>query len=133
MDHVFYDGECGLCHRAVVFALRRDPDGSRFRFAPLGGETFTRLLDPAVRRALPDSLVVLSETGAVHSRSRAVFQMMRRIGGGWGALAAVLDLVPHSVADLGYVGVASIRRRLFRAPVDACPVPPGPVRDRFDP
>ncbi|HZH02738.1 MAG TPA: DCC1-like thiol-disulfide oxidoreductase family protein [Myxococcaceae bacterium] len=35
-DILFYDGGCGLCHRAVRFVLARDPAG-RFRFAPLGG------------------------------------------------------------------------------------------------
>ena len=39
-DILFYDGSCGLCHRAVRFILAEDRSGTAFRFAPLGGETF---------------------------------------------------------------------------------------------
>src|SRR5579885_2416758 len=36
---IFYDGHCGLCHGFVKFALARDREGARFRFAPLPEQT----------------------------------------------------------------------------------------------
>ena len=39
-DIVFYDGGCALCHHSVRFLVARDRDGSRFRFAPIGGACF---------------------------------------------------------------------------------------------
>ena len=35
---VLYDGECGLCDRAVQFLLRHDKKGAH-AFAPLQGDT----------------------------------------------------------------------------------------------
>ena len=61
-DHslVFYDGGCGLCHRAVRFAIAHDPDGARFRFASLDSEAFRRRVPEAARTGLPDSIVALT-------------------------------------------------------------------------
>lgn len=131
-DRVFYDGGCGLCHRAVRFALDRDGDGSRFRFAPLHGETFERVLPESVRAVLPDSLVVVDPRGGVHTRSAAVVRILRRIDGGWGGVGAALDALPSPLLDLGYRTVASIRRRLFGAPPNACPAVPPHLRSRFE-
>ena len=67
---VFYDGGCGLCHRAVRFALAHDRDGSRFRFAALDGDAFRAAIPAPVRPTLPDSLVLLDPDGQVVSRYR---------------------------------------------------------------
>lgn len=132
-DRVFYDAACGLCHRAVRFAIHRDADGSRFRFAPLHGETFVRVLPASVRAVLPDSLIVVDARGGVHSRSAAVVRMLRRLGGVWGVAGAALDALPAPFLDFFYRAIAAIRRRLFAAPPEACPELPLPLRSRFEP
>jgi predicted DCC family thiol-disulfide oxidoreductase YuxK len=129
---VFYDGACGLCHRTVRFAIARDRDGSRFRFAALGSKAFGRLVPDAQRAGLPDSLVVLTADGALLSRSAAVIHILERIGGPWRLQARLLALVPQGVRDLGYDGVARVRHRLFGRPADACPVTPPELRARFE-
>ena len=53
---VFYDGDCGLCHRTVRFLLARDPEGSLFLFAPLFGETFNREFPLSAREGMADSV-----------------------------------------------------------------------------
>lgn len=131
-DRVFYDGGCGLCHRAVLFALHRDRDGSRFRFAPLHGETFARVLPEDVRAVLPDSLVVVDPRGGVHTRSAAVVRILRGLDGGWGRVGAALDALPGPLLDFVYRGTAAVRRRLFAAPPEACPAVPLPLRSRFE-
>ena len=69
---LFYDGGCGLCHRAVRFVLWADPEGRAFRFAPLGGDTFQALVSAGERERLPDSLVVrTTEDGRLLTRSTA--------------------------------------------------------------
>jgi len=82
-DHsmVFYDGGCGLCHRAVRFALAHDADGSRFRFASLDSEGFRRRVPPAARAGLPDSIVALTPDGTLLVRSAAVLHVLERVGG----------------------------------------------------
>lgn len=129
---VFYDGACGLCHRTVRFAIARDRDGSRFRFAALGGEAFRRLVPEALRAGLPDSIVVLAPGGMLLARTAAVIHILERIGGPWRLTGRVLALVPQRIRDLGYDGIARARHRLFRRPPDACPVTPPELRARFE-
>lgn len=129
---VFYDGGCGLCHRTVRFAIARDRDGSRFRFAALGSEAFRRLVPEAVRAGLPDSIVVLTADGTLLARSAAVIHILERIGWPWRLLGGLLALVPKGIRDLGYDGIARVRYRLFRRPTDTCPVTPPELRARFE-
>lgn len=130
---LFYDGGCGLCHRAVRFVLARDRDGRAFRFAPLHGETFAALVSPAARAALPDSLVLREPDGTLRARSDALRAIGRRLGGPWGVLAALAGLVPASLLDAGYDALARVRHRWFAPPPAACPVLPPALRVRFDP
>jgi predicted DCC family thiol-disulfide oxidoreductase YuxK len=129
----FYDGHCGLCHRAVRFVLAEDREGNEFRFAPLQGETFQRLVPPEQRAGLPDSIVVRREDGVLLARSDAFIYILRRLGGGWGALAAILRVIPRPVRDAVYDLVARIRYRVFGRRDDLCPIVPADLRARFDP
>ena len=127
---VFYDGTCGLCHRAVRFALARDGDGSRFRFAPLDSEAFRQRVPDAA--GLPDSLVVRTPEGSVLVRSAGVIHILERAGGAWGLLARALRVLPSRMRDAIYDEVAAVRYRLFRRPAEACPVTPPELRSRFE-
>lgn len=129
---VFYDGGCGLCHRAVLFALHRDPEGEHFVFAPLHGETYENTLDAETRASLPDSLVLVDPDGAApRVRSDAVVAIARRIGGAWRVLGHLLAVVPRPIRDAGYDFVARVRHRLFSPPDDTCPACSVEFRDRF--
>lgn len=132
MTILFYDGGCGLCHGAVRLLLRLDRVG-RLRFAPLGGETFDRLVGEAQRRALPDSLVLRTAGGALLLRSEALATALRLCGGAAGWLGAAVRLLPRGLADRAYAALARRRLRLFGRASEACPVPPGPLRARFLP
>jgi predicted DCC family thiol-disulfide oxidoreductase YuxK len=130
-ERIFYDGHCGLCHRAVRLILAEDRSGMAFRFAPLGGETFLAAVPEADRRALPDTVVVQTREGALLTRSAAVLHILGRLGGLWCLLGAVGHLVPAPVRDWGYDRLAAVRHRLF-APPPACPLMPARYRERFD-
>jgi predicted DCC family thiol-disulfide oxidoreductase YuxK len=128
---LFYDGGCGLCHRAVRFVLWADPEGRAFRFAPLGGETFQALVPAGERERLPDSLVARTAAGVLLTRSTGALHALRRLGGAWRALAVLLGVVPRPIRDVVYDFVARVRFRLFARPKDACPFVPPPLRSRF--
>jgi predicted DCC family thiol-disulfide oxidoreductase YuxK len=132
-EELFYDGYCGLCHRAVRFILAEDSTGTAFRFAPLQGETFLARVAEERRAGLPDSVVVLTRDGELLVRSNAFLHIFRRLGGGWRLLAAVLSVVPRGLRDLVYDFVARIRYRVFGRRDDLCPIVPAELRARFDP
>jgi predicted DCC family thiol-disulfide oxidoreductase YuxK len=130
---LFYDGHCGLCHRAVKFVLQHDRTGSAFRFAPLQGETFPREV-PAERRAgLPDSMVVQTLDGSLLVRSDAWIHILQQLGGGWRLLGAATAVIPRPLRDAAYDFIARIRFRVFGRRDDLCPVLPSNLRARFDP
>jgi len=130
-ERVFYDGGCGLCHRSVLFLLQEDR-AEALRFAPLGGETFRRLVPPELAATLPDSLVVIRDDGAPLARAAAVVHLCGRLGGAWRPLGFLLRLLPRPLADRGYDRVASARSRLFARPRSACPMIPPELRWRFE-
>jgi predicted DCC family thiol-disulfide oxidoreductase YuxK len=131
-EYLFYDGHCGLCHRAVKFVLKHDRDGRAFRFAPLQGETFLARVGTERRVGLPDSMVVLTRDGELLVRSAAFLYIFRRLGGGWRVLAAILSVVPRGLRDFVYDFIARIRYRVFGRRDDLCPIVPAELRGRFD-
>lgn len=131
-EWIFYDGSCGFCHRWIRFVLRIDKREA-FRFAPRTGETFSSLVSPDIRAALPPSIVVLSTEGRVLTRSAAVLHILKRLGGPWRYLSVALSIVPAGARDLVYAGIARVRHRLFRSPEGVCPVVAPHLMKRFAP
>jgi predicted DCC family thiol-disulfide oxidoreductase YuxK len=129
---LFYDGHCGLCHRAVRFVLAEDREGTLFRFAPLQGETFQRLVTSDQQKTLPDSVVVMTSDEKLLARSDAFLHILRRLGGGWKVLGVVSSLIPRALRDFVYDFVARVRYRIFGRRDDLCPVTPPELRRRFD-
>jgi predicted DCC family thiol-disulfide oxidoreductase YuxK len=131
-EMIFYDGHCGFCHRTVRGVLKRDPAGTLFRFAPLQGATFQKLVPVFYRTSLPDTIVLRTSAGELLVRSDAFIHILRRIGGPWMALATTLNFVPRPIRDAAYDLVARVRRGLFARPADTCPVLRPGERARFD-
>ncbi len=130
-DLVFYDGGCGLCHHTVLFTLRHDLEGTRFRYAPIGGSAFQDAFAPEQRATLPDSVIIRTTDGRTLTRSDAVLHIGERLGGVWAALARVMGLLPRWLLDWGYDRIARVRKQLFAAPKTACPMLPPGLRGRF--
>jgi predicted DCC family thiol-disulfide oxidoreductase YuxK len=131
-DLLFFDGECGLCHRYVRFLLRRDPFGDFFRFSPLQGHLAAKLLSESERASLPDSIVLRTADGALLVRSDAVLRALERLGGFWRGVARAVRIVPRPFRDFSYDVMARLRRRLFPGPPYLCPLVPKELRGRFE-
>lgn len=131
---VLYDGLCALCNRSVRFLLEIDRH-RRLSFAPLQGETARAILARHPKAAATDSLIfvrdVASEIERVTSESSGVLESLAVIGGIWRAVSW-LRVVPRPLRDLVYRSVARNRYDWF-GKLDACPLPPPEVRDRFLP
>lgn len=131
-EMIFFDGECGLCHRTVRFIVRHDRK-RRFRFAPLQGQTFLDRVPEVVRSRLPDTLVVSPGDGRFLLRSDGVLHVLETLGGSWRVLARVGAWLPRRLRDGLYDAVATRRASLFSRPVQVCPVVEPEPRRRFDP
>lgn len=132
-DLLFYDGDCGFCHRTVQFILRHDPEGKLFRFAPIGGPTYTLAFPAEARQEMPDSIILKTADGRTLVRSDAVRHIGERLGRRWATMARLTGFAPRRLLDIGYDGLARIRRRLFPPPPGACPILPADLRERFHP
>ncbi len=130
-EMVFYDGHCGLCHRAVRFILAEDR-ASVFRFAPLDSEAFRAAVPEKNRAGLPDSVIIQKADGELLTRSSAVLHLMKRLGGVWRIMAVTGAIIPAALRDRAYDWIAGVRHRLFTAPVEACPIIPKHLRARFE-
>lgn len=129
---LFYDGSCALCHGFVRFVMAEDRAGA-VRFAPLAGPTFERELATTARTALPDSVIVLDDTGRPLLRSEGVRHVLATLGGAWRVLAVALALVPRPLRDLAYDAIARVRKSVFGSTSEACPLMPRHLGARFDP
>jgi predicted DCC family thiol-disulfide oxidoreductase YuxK len=132
---VLYDGVCGLCHRFVIWILRRDRAGL-FHFAALDSATARQML--ATRAPLPrgtDSLVVVADRNRPDARllikSEGAVFVATALGWPWRA-AAALRAVPRPLRDAVYDLVARHRYRVF-GKFEVCPVPPAEWKNRFAP
>ena len=125
---LFYDGECGLCHRCVAWCLRHDRAG-RLRFAPLQGDTYADLDRPR-----PDDLstMVLLDEDGLWTESDAVLATLRAVGGGWRIVARVGRVIPRSLRNAIYRFVAKRRLGWF-GPADSCRLPDEDARESFLP
>jgi len=129
-ETIYYDGGCGFCHRAIKFVAKRDTTG-RFVFAPRHGDYARDKLGEACITELPESIVVQRADGQLLFRSDATAYMLMKLGGGWGLFGKTLSLIPRPIRDLGYRGIARVRKRLSDRPTDVCPVVPEQLKDRF--
>lgn len=128
---IFFDGQCGLCDRAVQFVLKADKSRI-FAFAPLQGETAKKML-----QGIPmdlDSVILIENFQTAEARtfvrSKAVFRTCWLLGGCY-KLVGWKYVLPAWFFDWGYRIVAANRHRLFK-PV-ACVLPDPAQKDRFLP
>jgi len=130
MDHpiLLYDGNCYLCNWIVRFALARDKQG-HLRFASLQSPAGQALLQAyGVPRTEFDSALLI-ENGQVSFRSTCALRMLRYLLFPWPLLYGLI-IIPRPMRDALYDIVARKRFDWFGR-MDACPIPPPEVRERF--
>lgn len=130
-ETIFYDGQCGLCHRAVRFVLAEDPGGEVFELSPQQGEHFAATVPRAQRERLPDAIVLRRADGTLLTRSAAALAILDGLGGWWRVLARVGGAVPAPLRDAVYDAIARVRFKLFAPPAELCPITPPHLRERF--
>jgi predicted DCC family thiol-disulfide oxidoreductase YuxK len=127
---LFYDGDCGLCHRFVVFVLKHEVEAV-FQFAPLQGDTFRANFSKAEVIEFPDSLILLTESNELLTLSDAAVYAMKTLSPGWRRLGKVMGVFPKPLRDFGYRCIAAIRKKIFKKPDGVCPLVAPELRERF--
>jgi predicted DCC family thiol-disulfide oxidoreductase YuxK len=127
---VYYDGECGICNRWVVFLLSR-PLPAEWKFASLQGNHYQALKARYPILDAVDTLLIYRREGEaeyLRGRAEGVFWLLPQLPG-WTRWALIANLSPPFISNSGYRVVAWMRHRLGKMP--ACPVYPESVRFRF--
>ncbi len=120
---VFYDGDCGLCNRAITMIWQRDPEGV-FHFASLQSAF--------ARDWIPDEIMLdtiyVWHAGQLQTRSSAICMILSALPG-YQWLGSLLSLIPRPVRDYGYRLIATHRHRLLPPPT--CSLVPPEIQQRF--
>jgi predicted DCC family thiol-disulfide oxidoreductase YuxK len=125
---ILYDGYCTLCTGLIRFVLKEDKE-KVFQFASQGSVTGQNLLDGCEGGLdLTESIVLIMDEGC-SVKSDAVLNILRSLPGLW-ALGGVFRLVPRSVRDWIYEGIAHNRNHWFGRR-DVCMVSISGHEDRF--
>ncbi len=137
---VVFDGNCGLCNRAVRWFLVRDRR-DRLRFAASESAMAAGLLarhgvigSDSAPGGIPRTILVVRDPGGSNEkllvRSAAVLAMLGELPRPWPAVGVALAWIPRPARDLGYRLVARWRYRIWGR-LESCPVPTAAERERF--
>lgn len=126
MNVIFFDGVCGLCNGFVDFIMKIDREG-KFKFSPLQSQYAKTTLPPEFTANL-DSVVVQLD-GKTLRKSKAVFAVLKKLGGVWGA-AGTLGVLPEGFLNKAYDLVAEHRYKIF-GKKETCRLPTPEERARF--
>lgn len=126
MNVIYFDGVCGLCNGFIDFIMKIDRK-NMFKFSPLQSEHAQKNLPKEFTEDL-DSVVVQID-GQTLRKSKAVFAVLKRIGGVW-TVASSVGLLPESFLNKAYDMVAENRYKIF-GKKESCRLPTPEERQRF--
>ena len=126
---VVFDGVCNLCNGAVRFIVKRDRK-RRFQFAWLQSASGREWIQKYDEDAGREDSIVLVYGDKVFTRSSAVLQIFKILGGGWRLLYFFI-VIPKGMRDAMYDFIARNRYKWFGKKA-SCELPDGiNLRDRF--
>lgn len=123
---VFFDGICGLCNSFVDFLLREDKNDILL-FAPLQGDTARSRINNLNSSDL--KTVVFQTNERLYTRSDAVIEIYRSIGGIW-RLAVLARILPKKFRDMLYDFVSANRIKWF-GEKETCRMPTSKERGKL--
>lgn len=103
---VFYDGDCGLCQRAISMLVELDSN-KILHFAPLNGETYKKYF----KDVSDMTTIVFYNNGKLFIRSDAAIEIMFVLDG-WKKLVVVFKIFPLFIRDRIYLFIAKHRKKV---------------------
>ncbi len=123
---ILFDGVCGMCNHWVDFILSINPTGCLL-FSPLQGRFAEKKLGHKVSQEL--NTIVFLQGDKVYTKSTAVLQILRQVGGPWALLCASW-IIPRPIRDFLYDWIAKNRYIIF-GKKENCRLPSADERQRF--
>jgi len=127
---VYYDGECGLCSRAMRFIAEEDTLDSLKMYSLQGSKGQKALRLAGLNPSSLDSILV-ERNGHFFNRSSAVIEICAALGGVWG-LAGLGYFFPLRARDALYDLVAQKRYAVF-GKSGVCEIPSPALRRKLFP
>ena len=121
---IFFDGQCNLCSRTVVFLINNHQDAN-FKFSSLQSNAAASLLPT---HAIPDNddifpkTIVFLNHGTTLIRSQAVEAILVDLGGRYRMMSYLAKLLPLFLKDVIYDFIARNRYSWFGT-TEFCYVP----------
>lgn len=126
---LLFDGVCHFCDQSVQFIIRHDKKGI-IKFAALQSDKGQELLRKHELSTTDLNSLVFIQGQRFFTKSAAVMQICRLLGGKWKILASILKLAPRPLRDTVYDYVAKNRYKWF-GQREQCMLPSKEVRRRF--
>ena len=114
---IYFDGICGLCNSFVKLLLKVDSD---LKFATLEGKTGQKLLNKMNFSNSDFDTVIFQKNDQIYTKSTAVFEIFKTIGGFWKILL-IFSFLPISITDQLYRYIALKRFKVF-GKLDQCDI-----------
>ena len=111
---LFFDGDCAFCSKSVRYIYQLDAKGA-VEFAPLQGVLAAELDLRKHAEKGGGSMVILRQSdGVMFTKSDAIIELGKALGGVWAALARTFSLFPSLARDQVYDLIAKNRHMLTR-------------------
>lgn len=125
---ILFDGVCNLCNSCVRFIIKHDKR-NQFLFGSLQGKAGQDYLQKFNLNATVFNSFILIENDKVFTRSKAVLQVVKHLGGIW-KLLYVFIILPKFIRDRMYDFVAKNRYKWF-GKKEECLMPAAGLQSRF--
>jgi predicted DCC family thiol-disulfide oxidoreductase YuxK len=126
---ILFDGLCNLCDASVQFIIKRDTKDV-FRFVSLQSDLGQELLQKLPLTIQKTDSIILYESDTVYYyKSKAVFEIVKSIGGFIYCLL-IFKLLPTAVTDTIYDYIAKNRYR-WLGKKEYCLVPTKELESKF--
>lgn len=119
---LFYDGDCGLCHR-VIRIIQKVDRKKHIRYVSLQSEEAKRFKESLTPDMAEADTIYLSIDKRRYMKARAVMHVCGYVGGWYWAVYGVLYITPSALRDKLYDIIASNRYRIFGENIHSCPLP----------
>ena len=128
MKVILFDGVCNLCNASINWVIDHDKK-NLFKFASLQSVYGQKKVAELGLSGDYMGTVVLEDESKGYTRSAAVLQIARHIGGIY-SLAVIFFIIPPFIRDFFYKIVANNRYKWF-GKQESCRIPTPELRSKF--